>query len=243
MSAVAQLLRHQGKEVSGSDKEESPVTKMLVKQGIALSIGHDAHVPEGTELLIYSDAVPADNQERQWAVQHKIPQISYFEAVGKVSQEARTIAVAGTHGKTTTTGMLAAILKAAGKEPTAIVGSIVQDLGSNFLPGRSDLFVIEACEYRDHLLELSPEILVITNVELDHTDFFPSLSAMQTTFRAAAERVPANGAIVTDPNDANIKPILKKIAARVQSGGKSGVSGPRRTASCLRGRHPRYDHG
>lgn len=216
MSALAQLFVHQGKKVSGSDREESPVTRMLAEKGIQLWIGHDqCHIPADAKLLIYSDAVPADNVERVRAGEMRIPQTSYFEALGEISRLARTIAIAGTHGKTTTTGMLAKILHEAGKRPTAIIGSIVRDFDSNFLAGMSDLFVVEACEYRDHLLELSPEILVITNIELDHTDFFPSLSALQTTFRQAAERVPARGAIVTDPSDSAVAPILRKVSARV----------------------------
>ena len=216
MSALAQLFLHQGKTVTGSDRDESPVTAMLAKKGIPVSIGHEQrNIPADVELLIYSDAVPADNRERVRAREMNIPQTSYFEALGEVSKSMRTIAVAGTHGKTTTTAMLAAILKAAGKEPTAIVGSLVTDWGSNFLPGQNDLLVVEACEYRDHLLELLPEMLVITNIELDHTDFFPSLSALQSTFRVAAERVPKGGVIVTTPAEVNIAPILGRVTAAI----------------------------
>src|SRR3989338_6894729 len=162
--APAQLFLHQGKTVTGSDRDESPVTAMLAKKEIPVSIGHEQrNIPADVELLIYSDAVPADNRERVRARDMNIPPTSYFEALGAVSKSMRTIAVAGTHGKTTTTGILAAILQAAEKEPTAIVGSIVSDFGSNFLPGSRELFVVEACEYREHLLELLPEILVITN--------------------------------------------------------------------------------
>ena len=215
MSALAQLLHARGKKVTGSDRDESPTIQLLREKGIDVRIGHADEIPDETELLVYSDAVSADNPERVSARDRDVRQVSYFELLGVVSKGVRTIAVAGTHGKTTTTGMVTALLKAAGKEPTAVIGSIVRDFGSNFVEGRSDLFVIEACEYRDHLLELSPEILVITNVELDHTDFFPSLSALQRTFRAAAERVPAYGVIVTDPNDENIKPILTHVKAKI----------------------------
>ena len=216
MSALAQLLKHQGKTVSGSDREESPTTALLAEKGIQVWVEHDqCNIPADTELLIYSDAVPADNGERVRAHEMNIKQTSYFEALGEVSASMRTIAVSGTHGKTTTTGMLAAILKHAGKEPTAIVGSIVQDFHSNFLAGSDSLFVVEACEYRDHLLELSPEILVITNIELDHTDFFPSLMALQSTFRVAAERVPKKGTIITVPNDPSIAPILSRAKANI----------------------------
>src|SRR3989344_6822994 len=216
MSALAQLLAHRGKRLSGSDREESPTITMLAARGIEVEIGADAdNVPEDTELLIYSDAVPSSNVERVRAKEMGIPEMSYFEALGKISKKMRTIAVAGTHGKTTTTGMLAKILRDARKEPTAIVGSVVRDFDSNFLAGRNDLLVVEACEYRDHVLKLNPEILVITNIELDHTDYFPDLESVQETFRVAAEKVPVAGAIITNPTDPTIAPILRSSSARV----------------------------
>lgn len=216
MSALAQLLIAQGKEVSGSDREESPVTHMLAHKGIAVIIGHEqCAIPADTELLIYSDAIPSTNVERERAIEMGIPAMSYFEALGASTAEGRTIAVAGTHGKTTTTGMLAKILQYAEKEPTAIVGSIVRDFESNFLAGRDDLFVVEACEYRDHLLKLDPKILVITNLELDHTDYFPNLEALQETFRIAAEKVPEDGAIVTNPYDPTIAAVLHNVRAPI----------------------------
>ena len=111
--------------------------------------------------------------------------------------------------------MLAKLLKDAGASPTAIVGSIVKDFGSNYLSGTSDLFVVEACEYRDHLLELSPHILVLNNVEWDHTDWFPSLNALQETFKKAIGKVPTDGAVVTDPSDKNIAPLLSGAKAKI----------------------------
>lgn len=216
MSALAQLLLSQGKEVSGSDRDESPTTRLVAERGAIVTIGHyqDA-MPEGTELVIYSDSVPSANVEREHAKRQGIPELSYFEALGEISKTMRTIAVAGTHGKTTTTAMLAKILDFADKRPTAIVGSIVRDFESNFLAGREDLLVVEACEYRDHLLRLSPEILVITNIELDHTDYFPNLEALQDTFRKAAESVPAHGCIVTNPYDPVIAATLAEIKAPI----------------------------
>lgn len=214
MSALAQLLQHEGKDVSGTDRDDSPTVEMLTKKGIEVTIGVGG-MPEGTELLIYSDAVPATHDIRVAAREAGIPEFSYFEALGEISRGKRTVAVSGTHGKTTTTGMLAKILSDAGQRPTAIVGSIVRDFGSNFLAGDDDLFVVEACEYRDHLLRLDPEILVITNIELDHTDYFPDLAALKETFRKAAEKVPAHGAVITNPNDPVIADVIKNISARV----------------------------
>ncbi len=216
MSALAQYFKDQGVTVAGSDREASPVTELLAKKGIEVIIGQKPeNVSEDANIAIYSDAVHEDNPERARAKELGIPQKSYFEMLGEISAGKTTIAISGTHGKTTTTGMLAKILKDAGASPTAVIGSLVKDFGSNYLHGDSDLFVIEACEYRDHLLELSPEVLVITNLEWDHTDWFPSLSALQATFRKAIEKVPADGAIVTDVHNPNIAPLLAGAKAKV----------------------------
>lgn len=210
MSALAQYFKDQGALVTGSDRERSPVTDLLEKKGISVIVGQKAENVPSADVVVYSDAVPEDNPERARTKELGIPQKSYFQMLGEVSAGKRTIAISGTHGKTTTTGMLARILVDAKMSPTAIIGSIVKDFGSNYVSGTSDLFVVEACEYRDHLLELSPNILVITNLEWDHTDFFPSLEALQATFRKAIERVPTGGVIVTDPNNPNIAPLLRQ---------------------------------
>jgi UDP-N-acetylmuramate--alanine ligase len=216
MSALAQMLHEQGTEVTGSDRDASPVTELLEQKGIRVIIGQKAeNVPTDAEVVVYSDAVPAENLECVRAKELGIPQFSYFQMLGEVSKGKRTVAIAGTHGKTTTTGMLAKILRDAGVSPTAIVGSIVKDFGSNYVSGTSDIFIVEACEYRDHLLELSPQILVITNLEWDHTDYFPSLASLQETFKKAIERVPENGVIITDLSNQNIVPLLANAKATV----------------------------
>lgn len=216
MSALAQLMLDHGAEITGSDRDVSPVTGLLEKKGIKVIIGQKAeNVPTDAEIMVYSDSVPESNPERVCARKLGITSFSYFQMLGKVLEGKKTVAVAGTHGKTTTTGMLAKILKDAGASPTAVVGSIVKDFGSNYLHGDSDIFVVEACEYKNHLLELSPQVLVVTNLEWDHTDFFPSLAALQETFRKAIEKVPADGTIATDPNNKNIAPILKGAKAKI----------------------------
>ncbi len=216
MSALAQLMADGGAQITGSDNAWFPTLKAIEKYGIPFTIGYKAeNIPRDTELVVHTDAVPVDNVERIEAHRRGIPQQSYFEALGKISTGKRTVAVAGTHGKTTTTGMLARILRDAGASPTAVVGSIVKDFVSNYLSGTSDLFIVEACEYRDHLLELSPQVLVITNLEWDHTDWFPSLEILQKTFQRAIERVPKNGAIITDLSNKNIAPLLASTKAHI----------------------------
>ncbi len=216
MSALAQMMAHDGVTVTGSDRDGGPVVELLKKKGIEVVIGHAAeNVPVDADVVVHSDAVPEGNTERARARELGIREQSYFEMLGEVSRGKKTVAVAGTHGKTTTTGMLAKILQDAGAEPTAIIGSIVKDFGSNYVAGRSNILVVEACEYRDHLLELSPEILVINNLEWDHTDWFASLAAVQATFKKAIEKVPATGVIVTDTHNPNIAPLLEGAQARV----------------------------
>ncbi len=216
MSALAQLCADHGALVSGSDREASPVTELLENKGIHVAMPQDVqNVPEHAALVVYSDAVPEDNPERARAKELGIEQLSYFSMLGKVSEGKRTVAVAGTHGKTTTTGMLAKILVDAGASPMVVVGSLVKDFGSNYVHGDSDLFVVEACEYRDHVLELSPEVLVVTNLEWEHTDYFPSLAHLQESFRKAVAKVPAHGAIITNPGNENIAPILVDAKAPI----------------------------
>ncbi len=214
MSALAQLLHARGNSVSGVDRDASPTTELLMSRGIPVAIGHSP-VPESTTVLIFSDAIPVDNPERTEARSRGIVERSYFEMLGVVSSEMKTIAVAGTHGKTTTTGMLARMLRDGGANPTAVIGSIVRDFGSNYLDGSADLFVVEACEYKDHLLHLNPEIFVLTNIELDHTDFFPSLEALQESFKKALDKVPAHGKIITNPHDPAIVPLLRGVHAEI----------------------------
>jgi UDP-N-acetylmuramate--alanine ligase len=219
ISGLAQLFLDQGIVVTGSDRAMSPVTDLLERKGITVLTPQRAdNVPEDADLVVYSDAVVEGSEgypERLRARELGITEQSYFEALGDVSKGRKTVAVAGTHGKTTTTGMLARILVDAGASPTAVVGSIVRDFSSNYVGGESDLFVVEACEYKDHLLQLFPQILVVTNLEWDHTDYFPSLQALQATFKQAIERVPKDGYVVTDPHNPNIAPLLEGIHARV----------------------------
>ena len=209
MSALAQLYLDEGYTVTGSDREQSPTTALLGKKGIAVSLSHHAgNVPADAAMVVYSDAVWEDNSERIRAKELGLKQISYFEALGEISRGKFTIAVSGVHGKTTTTALLTKILRDSGKNPSAIIGSLVPEFSSNYVSGKKNLLVVEACEYKDHVLKLSPGILVIINIEWDHTDWFPSLSALQDTFREAVRKVKEEGVIIADPNDPFVGPVL-----------------------------------
>ena len=214
MSALAQLYADHGAHVSGSDREESPTTTLLQQKHIEVLIGQKAeNVPSDAELVVYTEAIPHDHSERVRAKELGLRTVSYFEALGEVSAGKRTIAVSGTHGKTTTTGMLAKVLRDAGASPTAIVGSIVRDFESNYLAGASDWFVVEACEYKRDFLTLSPEILVITNIEFDHSDYYRDLADVQDAFRSIIKQT--TGAVVADATHENIAPLLTGLSIPV----------------------------
>jgi UDP-N-acetylmuramate--alanine ligase len=218
MSALAQLYQVLGAEVLGSDRAASPITELLSHEGIAVTLEQAAdNVADDTTLLVYSDAVPSDNPERARARELGVRECSYFEALGEVTREGTSIVVSGTHGKTSTTAMIAQILIDLGLEPTVIAGSILADQGSNFVAGKPDLFVIEGCEYMRHFLHLQPHLLVLTNIELDHTDYYKDLEDMQDAFAELVFKVPKHGIIVTDTESEAIAPVLRDAQARIVS--------------------------
>lgn len=217
VSAVARFLSHEGKDVSGQDTDTSPVTEALKKEGIPVFIGQSiARIPKGTDLIIYSGAL--GQREPEFLARAKglgIPAISYSQALGVISRGKYTIAVSGTHGKTTTTALIAAILRDAGLSPTVIVGSVLKDTRSNFVAGDGRFFVVEADEYRRQFLSLSPMIAVVTNVGLDHLDYYKDLSDIQSAFASFVEKVPATGYVVTRLVRPNVAAIAAAAKARI----------------------------
>lgn len=218
MSALAQLYLSKGAHVSGSDRGESDVTRLLESKGITVYRGQKKEqVPKDATLVVYSDAVPEDNEERMQARTFGIRERSYFEALGEATKNGHSIVISGTHGKTSTTAMIAKILIDAGERPTVIAGSILKEHGSNFVEGRDDLFVIEGCEYRRHFLHLHPTILVITNIELDHTDYYKDLVDMQDAFQSVIALLPEEGALVTDTGSESIIPLIAALEKKIVS--------------------------
>ena len=188
MSALARFFKAKGFEVLGSDSQESALCLELQAEGINVKIGH-GEVPKDVDLLIYSEAVPQDNIELERARDLEIPTLTYFEALGKVAESFHLVAIAGTHGKSTTTSMLGLILTAAGFDPTVIVGTKVKEFGNkNIRVGESDLMLVEACEYRRNFLHLKPDLLGILNVEMDHLDYFKSYEDYEKAFHQFADQ-------------------------------------------------------
>lgn len=216
VSAVARLMLSRGVSVSGSDLAPSSITEKLESDGAMVFIGHGGkNVPTECDLVVYSPAVKIDNPELLVAQERGVQTLSYPEALGMISRGMRTIAVAGTHGKTTTTAMIAEVLVGAQLSPTVIVGSLLKGSGTNFIAGKSVFFVVEACEYKRSFLNLSPEILVITNIDNDHLDYYGSIEGIQQAFTEMVAKVPASGAIVCNPSDPLVAPVLKKAVARI----------------------------
>jgi UDP-N-acetylmuramate--alanine ligase len=226
ISALARMMLSEGALVTGSDSALTLVTDELEKLGAKIFVGHDpAHIPESVNMVIYTIAIPETNPELVEAKKRGVSVLSYPEALGKISKEKFTIAVAGTHGKTTTTGMLAKVFIDAGKEPTVIVGSFLKGAKSNFIAGAGPL-IVEACEYRRSFLNLSPRILVITNVDEDHLDYYKDLDDIQGAFRELAQKVPRDGFIVCNPNHPKFFPVLSGVMATVIDYTKEGAVPP-----------------
>ncbi len=174
VSALANILQQKGAKISGSDQNESDITKSFEKSGAKISIGHqEKNINSKIDLVIYSPAIPAQNPELKAAKKLKIRAISYPKALGEFSKDYFTIAIAGTHGKSTTTAMTALVLTKLKLDPTVIVGTKVAEFkNKNFRIGKSNLLVVEACEYRNSFHNIKPSIAAITNIEADHLDFF-----------------------------------------------------------------------
>jgi UDP-N-acetylmuramate--alanine ligase len=199
LSAYAALQKAAGHSVSGSDKADSALIESLRTLGIAVSLDQSgAAIPEGCELLVYSEAVPEDAPERRLARERGIRSISYFHGLGEISKGKKVIAVCGTHGKSSTTAMVARVLIEAGLDPTVVVGTKVRELdGRNFRTGKSDWFVLEACEYRRSFHHLSPTIVLMTNVDGDHFDAYKDLAEYQQSFVDFLKLLPADGVVIT----------------------------------------------
>ena len=212
LSAVAEILKSQGYEVSGSDMKEGDVTKRLQDQGITVYIGHDAEHIKGADIVVYSAAVSPENPEILAAKENNIPVVTRAEALGALMSEyGVSIAVAGTHGKTTTTSMVSLILEKAGTDPTILIGGNLPQFHGNAKIGHSKYFVTEACEYMDSFLSLRPEIEIILNIDSDHLDYFKDIDHIVQSFDKFAQLVPENGFIVAYDANPFVANIIQNI--------------------------------
>lgn len=224
MSGLAEVLLSEGFRVSGSDSHASDLTAHLESLGAAIALGGQAagNIPEACDLVVYTAAIHPDNPEYQAAVQRQIPMLSRAELLGQMMRNYRTsIAVAGTHGKTTTTSMITSILLDAEADPTVSVGGILHAIGGNIRVGASDLFVTEACEYTNSFLHFFPTIGIILNIEEDHMDFFKDIDDIRHSFRRFAELLPADGTLIISRDIPKVEEITDGLACRVITFGQA----------------------
>lgn len=221
LSAIATVLLQQGYTVSGSDVTSSSTTQRLAQLGASIFIGHRAEnlqsVATETQSLqiVVSSAIPADNPELQAAQHYGLPVFKRAEWLGRMTHGYRNIAVAGTHGKTTTTAMMAFLLKMVGQDPTYIVGGFVPQLETNAAAGKGDTFVIEADEYDHTFLGLHPEVAMLTTIEWDHPDIFSTPKDVNDAFVDFVRCVDAHGLVIGNGDDPNIREVLTFTTADV----------------------------
>ncbi len=221
-SALATLYHRQGYDVTGSDDGDRFYASVLEREGIPVfSSFHADHVPSDCGLVVYSTAF-SDNTEVARARELGLPVRSYPEAIGELTREKMSLLVTGTHGKTTTSAMLAEALRDAGKDPSAIIGSRVRSWNGNALAGDSDMLVLEADEYQDKLSHYSPFAAILTSVDWDHPDFFPDVEAYRETFRKFVRRIPLHGALVFSSDSASVIDIASEAKCRRISYGFDG---------------------
>ncbi len=217
-SALAQYFLHQGYNVCGSDLTESSITDKLKTLGIKVFAGqHRENIPKDTKLFVHSSALPSNHEEIVEAKRRHIPVYTYNEYLGKISKDKYTIAVSGTNGKTTTTGLAGFAATQMKLDPTIIVGGLIPQLQQpvgNYRPGKSPYFIVEACEWRSHMLNIQPQVIIMTNIEEDHLDYFRDLQHIQSQFQKYIDSLPDDGLLIRnldDPNSAILKSKVKEL--------------------------------
>ena len=212
MCPLAEILMSEGFEIQGSDMNEGETLDKIKGYGIPVFMGHKAENIDGAELVVYSAAVKKDNPERAEAEKRGIPCIERSVMLGIVCRRYnRSIAISGTHGKTSTTGMLTQVLIGSGFDPSAIIGGKLPFIGGNSYVGESDIIVCEACEYVDTFLELTPYISVILNIDADHLDYFKNLDNIKKSFNQFAKQT--TGPLILNGDDENTMDAVKDIKA------------------------------
>ncbi len=216
MCSLAEICKRAGHTVSGFDRSPSPITHSLSDMGITVFYEAKGENAAGADILVYTLAMPADSPAYVYAKEHDIPCISRADFLGYImSGYTHRLGIAGTHGKSTTTGMVAHILTEAGVDPTVFNGAMMKDSASYNVIGKNEFFAFEACEYMDSFLDFSPTAAVILNVELDHVDYFPSLERIKESFGAFMALTGENGLAVVNGDDENSLDAAKGYKGRL----------------------------
>lgn len=211
MSGIAEVLLTLGYAVSGSDAKESDETRRLSSLGAVVRIGHRADQAAGAHVVVTSTAVRPDNPEVLEAQRLKIPVIARIEMLAELARLKYTIAVGGTHGKTTTTSLISLVLQAGGLDPTVVVGGRMHNLGTGARVGKGDYLVAEADESDGSFLKLTPTLAIVTNIDDDHLDYWGTMSSLVAGFEQFANRVPFYGRVIVGVDDTGSRKILDKI--------------------------------
>jgi len=215
MSGIAEVLLNLGYKVTGSDLRMTPITARLERCGGTIFQRHAAENVSGAHVVVTSSAVHPDNPEIQEAERRKIPVIPRAEMLAELARLKYSITVAGTHGKTTTTSMIATILDRAGLDPTIVVGGVLDTIGSNARLGKGEFIVLEADESDRSFLLLSPTIAVVTNIEADHLDHYRDLDDIKATFLSFINKVPFYGATILCLDDPAVQSLIPSITRRI----------------------------
>ncbi len=242
MSGLAQVLAQAGQGVSGSDMTDSAVVGRLRDMGVSVGIGHGLeNLPERVDKLVVSAAIKADNPEFKWALERGIKVYKYAELLGELSGQMMTLAVAGTHGKSTTSGWLGYVLQQAGAEPSYVIGAEVEQLGGGSGAGAGEHLVVEACEYDRSFLNLQPAVAVLLNIEADHLDYYSDLAEIIGAFKDFADCTRQDGLVVANADDANVVAALAEYKGKVETFAlKVGADWEARNLEYVRGAG-RYD--
>ncbi len=241
MSGIAEVLLNQGYKVSGSDLKASDITRRLQGLGATIFEGHRAENLVHSDVVVISSAVRKDNPEVVTARQRKIPVIPRAEMLAELMRLKYAVAVAGSHGKTTTTSMVATVLSAAGLDPTAVVGGKVNVLDSNARLGQSELMVVEADESDGSFLHLHPSISVVTNIDPEHMDHYGTLDNLKDAFTAFCNRVPFYGLNVLCLDNPNVQSLLPRLEKRFVTYGSSHMADYRLEGIRLEGFTTRFE--
>jgi UDP-N-acetylmuramate--alanine ligase len=233
VSAIAKLLLSQNKNVFGFDLVESDITIELQKLGANISIEEKLDLSQDIDLVIYSEAVPKDDKQREQANKSGIKEISAFEFWGEYAKDKKVIAVSGTNGKSSTTAILGYILEQAGFDPTVVVGTKVLQWNSNIRIGNSDWLVIEADEYHAHMLEFNPDIAIITNISADHLDFYKDIDDIKNHFQKWVNQIKPKGTLIINRDNK----ISNELTADVEVK-KIGIGGDKEIRSSGLTVHP-----
>ena len=217
MSGLAEILLEEGFTISGSDSKKSPLTSLLESKGAKIYYGQRAsNISDSVQVVVYTAAIHPDNPEFACAKEKGIPMLTRAQLLGQIMRNYDTsIAVAGTHGKTTTTSMLSHILLKGECDPTISVGGILPAIGGNIRVGQSETFLTEACEYTNSFLSFFPTIGIILNIDADHLDFFKDIDDIRHSFRKFAELLPAEGALIINADTPKYEMITENLPCKV----------------------------